>query len=80
MARATDSAIDAVIASVEPLLIRHQYNRALERLTAHFEARMKIGGPTAARAVINAVWHITGDRRGNSDATHGALDDRRNKS
>lgn len=80
MGRSTDSDIDAVIAAVEPLLVRHQFNKAVEALTRHYEARLQIGGPMAARSIINAIWHIAGERRAESDATHGALDDRRNKS
>ncbi len=79
MGRATDSDIDAVIASVEPLLLRHQFNKAIARLTRHYDARLQIAGPDGARAVTNAIHNLAGDRRG-IDASFGALDDRRNKS
>lgn len=79
MGRATDSDIDAVIASVEPLLVRHQFNKAVAALTRHYEGQLQMGGPTAARRVINAVWHLSGERRVKPDASFGALDDRRNK-
>ncbi len=79
MNRSTDSDIDAVIASVEPLLIRHQFNKAISRLTSHYEARLQMAGPDGAGAVINAIHALAGDRRA-IDASFGALDDRRNKS
>ena len=55
--------IDRAIAQAEPAIIRGQARRAAARLMAQLETRLEAGEFDAARALIEKMHLIGGDRR-----------------
>lgn len=60
---AKEERVDAAIATAEPLIIRSQFKRAVERLEELLEARMAEEGPQGGRALLEKMALIAGDRR-----------------
>lgn len=54
---------NALIADFEPAITRGQMRAATRRLEAHFELLLERDGAQSARALIEKVALITGDRR-----------------
>jgi len=58
-----EATIDEKIAALEPLLVRSQFKRAVERLEDLLERRLADEGPQAGRALLEKMALIAGDRR-----------------
>ena len=59
----TNQKIDALIAQAEPAIIRAQFQRAVERLEDVLELALDRDGPQAARALLEKMALVAGDRR-----------------
>ncbi len=58
-----EAMIDEKIAALEPLLVRSQFKRAVERLEEHLEKLLEDDGPQAGRGLLEKMALIVGDRR-----------------
>ncbi len=55
--------VDAAIATAEPLIIRSQFKRAVERLQEVLELELERNGPQGGRALLEKMNLVAGDRR-----------------
>ena len=57
------AALEVLLGELEPKVIRSQFKRAVERLELLLESRLADEGPQGARALLEKMALIAGDRR-----------------
>lgn len=58
-----EAGVDVAIANAEPLIVRSQFKRAVERLEERLEKLLAEDGAQAGRALLEKMALIAGDRR-----------------
>ena len=57
------AALEVLLEDLEPKVIRSQFKRAVARLEAYLEQRIRDEGPQGGRALLEKMALIAGDRR-----------------